>query len=319
MSKTRSKRQFLSKNVRHAYRGPRSAPRGNRAAAHLDFRTKTDHGQTVYSPKMGRPIRFPIFSDKSILPTLNVNKLRFKHPTPSQKELLTSLEKQAINEQKKTILNGQKGWIIGLRFSGGSSRQIPVIANSWEEAVYRVQPRIAKENIDKIEELTIVDPSLKEIAHAVSGAARKAAGFLAKGISRMPRYARAAAREAGRITAIPKRLEQEYELGREEMAGAPVSAARASEEAALAEGAKLQRIGTYPELHEAELGAARPQPPKPEYTGEQIRRVRDIQERMATREREYSLRKPTPSEVKRKRRSSRRPFQSRVPWGSDET
>lgn len=63
-------------------------------------------------------------------------------------------------------------------------------------------------------ELTIIDPSLSGIAHAIGSGAKKLAGGIAR-VKAIPRYARAAAREAGRIVALPQRLGQEYELGRE--------------------------------------------------------------------------------------------------------
>lgn len=332
ISKPRSKRQFRSANVKKAFRVTQG-PRGDRSKANFNWLTRT-HGTAAQ-----RGQKFQVMGEKGHLPPLSIKTLKFKKPNSSELAALTSLEKQAMNAQKKTILNGQKGWIIGLRFSDGSSRHIPIIAESWEEAVRKIQPRIAKENIRNIEEMTIIDPSLKEIAHAIGSGARKAASAIGRGVSKISGFAKKEAKEvaraAGRAVAIPGRLEQEYTAAKEERLGVPVSRAAGAashEEAALAEARRLARIGTEPVEHgyapgEIEgimtrpgggvrpigISLAPPEREKPEYAPEFAERLRTIQARDAEARAAARTKPPmTPSQLRRKAKASSMPFQSRV-------
>lgn len=279
VSTIRSKRQFRSANVHRAFRF--SPARGNMAKAKLDFRTRTQGTINQIGQK------FPIGpgSSKS-LPKIKYG--RYGKSAPS-KAYLTSLELDAMKAEREMELAGFKGYTIGIKLKDGTVDEIPLIAKDWHTAFNVARMRMKDYNPDQIDEITIIDPSLSEIAHAIGSGAQRFAAGIKHGVEKIPGYARRglgfakqayrraeaatleAARETGRVAALPTEIQEQYEIGK---ARRPTITSEAA----------------------SELSAAQ----------ELIAKRRPATATM------------TPSEIERRRRSSRRPFQSRV-FGSDGT
>jgi hypothetical protein len=280
----------------------------------MDFRTRT-HGT---ARQIGK--KFPVGSISS----KSLPKLTFKKPTRFEKARLTELERDAIREEEKLKAAGFKGYMIGIRLKSGKIEEIPLIAKSWHEAFALAHENMMKYDPNDIDEITIVDPSLKEIAHAISGGARRFAGAIKRGVEKIPGYARKTfkeaeaftirrAREAGRIAALPEEVREAYEVGKARRPGIvsasveePARRVLTPEEASRLV-AEAMRGAPITEAAKAEVR----EEPAP-YTTEELKAA---QERIARRRAER--RQLTPSEQKRRYRASTRPFQSRM-WGSND-
>ena len=274
------------------------------------FRTRT-HGTLR---QIGQ--KFPVSS----MPSKSLPKLKFKTPTRFQKARLTELERDAIREEEKLKAAGFKGYMIGIRLKSGKIEEIPLIAKSWHEAFALAHENMMKYDPNDIDEITIVDPSLREIAHAISGEARRFAGAIKRGVEKIPPYARKTykeaeafairrAREAGRIAALPEEVREAYEVGRARRPAEAVQPARRvlTPEEASRLVAEAMRGAPITEAAKAEVR----EEPAP-YTAEELKAA---QERIAKRRAER--RQLTPSEQRRIYRASTRPFQSRM-WGSND-
>lgn len=250
--------------------------------------------------------KFPVSS----MPSKSLPKLKF---TRFQKARLTELERDAIREEEKLKAAGFKGYMIGIKLKSGRIEEIPLIAKSWHEAFALAHKSMMKYDPNDIDEITIVDPSLREIAHAISGGARRFAGAIKRGVEKIPPYARKAykeaeafavrrAREAGRIAALPEEVREAYEVGK---ARRPASAEEPARRVLTPE--EASRL-----VAEAMLGAPITEAAKAEpapYTTEELKAAQaKIAERRAAARRSL-----TPSEQRRRRLTASRPFQSRSP------
>lgn len=315
VSAQRSKR-FRSLNVRKAFR-PHAAKVliDNRHAAQVKFLTGTDFRTRTHGTVKQIGQKFPISSPGKKLP-------RFRFGKPSAKALTTPCEARAFAAEQDLIAHGFKGFEIEIKLKSGTYVSIPLIANSWSEAFEIAHKQMQKYDPEDIDEITIVDPSLSEIAHAISGGAHKLAAGIKRGIEKIPAYAKAAkaygmkgARVLGRIAATPGEMRDVYELEkarREGVAEAPAAGAP-TEEQILSEARRLQRIG----VAGAEPPAAPPRPPEPAFGRYTAAEWQALRERRAA---EAKARQSpiTKSEIERRRRSASRPFQSRL-WGGSQT
>ena len=131
---------------------------------------------------------------------------------------LTPLELDTIHAEERMLQANLKGFTIGIKLKSGEIDEIPLIAKSWHQAFAIAHKQMQKYDPEDIDEITIVDPSLKEIAHAISGGAHRFAGAIKKGIietipgyaRKVRAFARKAARKLGRVAAIPAELREEY-------------------------------------------------------------------------------------------------------------
>jgi hypothetical protein len=136
---------------------------------------------------------------------------------------LTPLEEHTLKAEEELLSANFKGFTIGIKLKSGEIDEIPLIAKSWHDAFKIAQRSMQKYDPEDIDEITIVDPSLKEVAHAIAGGARRFAGAIKRGVEKIPGYARKvralgrkAARKLGRIAAIPAELREEYAAAKKE-------------------------------------------------------------------------------------------------------
>ena len=176
---------------------------------------------------------------------------------------LTPLELDTIHAEERMLQANLKGFTIGIRLKSGEIDEIPLIAKSWHEAFGAAQRHMQKYDPEDIDEITIVDPSLKEIAHAIAGGARRFAGAIKRGVEKIPRYAKKAevlglkaARKLGRIAAMPEEMKEAFAAGERERPwpeeGAVPTYEEEKEEALLSEARRLKRIGVAPEMYPEE-------------------------------------------------------------------
>lgn len=218
----------------------------------MDFRTRI-HGT---AKQVGK--KFPLSSQSGKrLPLLRAPKHHGINP-------LTPLEMDTVHAEQRLIAGGFKGYTIGIKLKSGEIDEIPLIAKSWHEAFGAAQRQMQKYDPEDIDEVTIVDPSLKEIAHAIGGGARRFAGAIKRGIEKIPRYAKKveklglrAARAIGRVEAIPEEMGEARAAARAErpwrVEGEAPTIEEEKEEAILREARRLKRIGTAPEMYPEEM------------------------------------------------------------------
>lgn len=155
-------------------------------------------------------------------------------PVHFQKSRLQNTTSHLAQEMKEA---GMKGWTIGVRYKDGATEEIPVVAKGAKGAIDKAIPKM-NQNINQIDELTVVDPSLREVLHKVGAGAQKVIavgkkvmqkvtplakkGFaetkgLVKATGRgLERGALAASRIAGRTAALPSEMGETYEEAVEE-------------------------------------------------------------------------------------------------------
>ena len=131
-------------------------------------------GKTIQwrTRKKGTPrqkgVRFPIISTK---------------PKKKPKLLFKTLRKKSLTQKVTEELKakGFKGWTIVVKYKDGTSEKIPVVAKTYEQALEKAKPKMNQVS-NQIQELIIIDPSLKEILHKVgAGAVRVAKAIAEKG------------------------------------------------------------------------------------------------------------------------------------------
>lgn len=142
------------------------------------------------------------------------------HGKPIQSQNpLTPLEEMATAEEKALLASGFKGWTVAVKYKDGDMENIPVTARSPEEALAKARPRMNQHN-SQIDEVVIVDPSLREVLHKIGSGAVKVAKSVGKGIKKAQAFAEktsiSAARKLGRIEAFPAELKEAYGEGLKE-------------------------------------------------------------------------------------------------------
>jgi hypothetical protein len=181
----------------------------------VSFLTRT-HGSEL---QLGQ--HFPILSGASKLP-----KPKFGKRT-RMKVAMTPLEIDAMKYEKALEESGFEGYTIALKFKDGDVKEFPLIAENWSQAFRVAHNYMQKYNPEEIDEIVICDPSLSEIAHAISGGAHRFAGAIKRGVQKIPVYARrgiAIARKAkaegisaahllGRVAATPGEITESYRAG----------------------------------------------------------------------------------------------------------
>jgi hypothetical protein len=236
--------------VRHKWASGRAkASIDQRRASHFKFVTGVDFKKRTHGserlgerdPRIGKP--FPIYGQSKKLP-----KPRFGKRT-RMKVHMTPLEIDAMKYEKALEESGFEGYTIALKFKDGDVKEFPLIAENWHQAFRVAHNFMQKYNAEDIDEIVICDPSLSEIAHAISGGAHRFAGAIKRGVEKIPGYAqrglkfakrvearglRAArrvkkeaiesARLAGRIVAMPSEITEVYRAGVTERPGAALEA-----------------------------------------------------------------------------------------------
>ncbi|MGD0496730.1 MAG: hypothetical protein ABSB28_11965 [Candidatus Bathyarchaeia archaeon] len=294
-AQTRTKRQYLSANVHRAYKP------GTWLSRHKDGQHFQVGQKAPMSPR------------------------HWKTMAHRDKANVTSLELEAVKAERDMEAKGVKGFMIGIKLKDGTREEIPLMAQNWHQAFFIAHKNMMKYDPEDVDEIVIVDPSLSEIAHAISGGAHKFASAIKAGVEKIPSYAKRGiafaekaavktAREAGRIARIPGEARDVYELEKARREGAPRTPTTEgqTEEQILAEASRLQRIGV---AGAEPVRAAKPSEPSAfaGYTAEEWKALR---ERRAA-EAKARAAPMTRSEAERRRRTSSRPFQSSV-FGSKE-
>jgi len=230
ISKLRSRRQFLSANTRHAYQGRRSK--------NVLWLSRHDNGR-----------HFPVLGRKN-LPKMNVPKYKMRP--------MTHLEKETMQLEKDLTEGGFKAYTIGIRLKSGETIEIPCIlkggAQGWTDAMKIAHERIMKIDPDQVDEIEIVDPSIGEVLHKIGHGAASVVRGIAKGVQKLPAVARKvyggvkkvameSAHAAGRAMAAPAEIREEYQRALEERPEVTPAVRPMTEDQAIAEAYRLQRIG----------------------------------------------------------------------------
>jgi len=144
---------------------------------------------------------------------------------------LTPVERHALKAEEELIAGGFKGWNITIKLKDGKVIDVPLIAKTWDEAMRIAKSQMQKYNPKDIEELVITDPSISEVLHKMGAGARIVAGAIGRGawrgVKALARVAKRvpgaveragirAAREIGRIEAIPAEMREAYEEAKAE-------------------------------------------------------------------------------------------------------
>jgi len=194
--------------------------------------------------------RFPITDAKALLKSLPTEMRQITPERKLESRVLTVLEKGAIARAEALKRTGYKGWTIGIKYKDGTTEQIPVIARNCHQALRMAAPKM-NQRPENVDEIVIIDPSIKEVLHKIgAGAARlvkKAAPvakeFVRKGVRyvretvpivregivvgtkvvtrAIPAGIKKAAYVAGRVVAFPEEVKEAYRIGRKPRPFAP--------------------------------------------------------------------------------------------------
>jgi hypothetical protein len=299
-------------NVRKAFR-PHAARVliDNRHAAKVKFLTGTDFRTRIHGTDRQIGQKFPVGTGASkALP-----RVRYGKPLQRARIDATPCEARAFAAEQELIAHGFKGFEIEIKLKSGRYVSIPLIAKDWHEAFAIAHTQMQKYDPEDIDEITIVDPSLSEIAHAISGGAHKLAAGIKRGIEKIPAYARKAkaygmkgARVLGKIAATPGQMRDLYELEKARRDGAEAPAPAQTEEQILAEATRLKRIGV---AGAEPIAAPTPRAEPGLFAGYTAEEWKALRERRAA---EAKARQApiTKSEIERRKRVTSKPFQSAV-------
>jgi len=136
-----------------------------------------------------------------------------------KKTMLERLTMKAANDKWKHAAagyeeRGEKGWMIGIKYKDESTQTIPIIGvDTYEEALNKAKA-LMDQPVKNVHEITIVDPSLREILHKIGSGAKRALTAVWEEAKKMParieRFVIAVARGIGRVDAIPDEMKEAY-------------------------------------------------------------------------------------------------------------
>jgi len=224
-------RVLMRPTVKHRWSSSRAKSSiEQRRASHFKFMTGMDWKTRTHGSDSQIGQHFAMLpSGSSKLPRPKYGK------RTRMKAAMSPLEIDAMKYEKALEESGFEGYTIALKFKDGEVKEFPLIAENWSQAFRVAHNYLQQYNPEDIEELVICDPTISEIAHAVSGAAHKAGAWIKKGVTQtIPGYARRglaiarkakaegmkAAHLAGRIVATPGEITESYRAGAE---GRPVA------------------------------------------------------------------------------------------------